>query len=67
MEKPQSIHPEMQLLISARAGVPTGDTLAEARAAWTAYSAALAQPRPTNMEVHDRAVPSGDHQVPVRI
>lgn len=67
MENPQSIHPEMQLLISARASVPTGETLAEARAAWTAYSAALAQPRPANMEVHDRAIPLGDHEVPVRI
>jgi acetyl esterase len=62
-----SIHPEMQLLMSAREAVPAGQTLEQARAAWSAYSAALAHPHPTDMEVQDRMIPTGEIEVPVRI
>ena len=64
---PQAIHPEMQLLMSARKPAPAGQTLEQARAAWAAYSAALSQPHPANMQVHDRTIASGDIDVPVRI
>ncbi len=64
---PQAIHPEMQLLMSARKPAPAGQTLAQARAAWADYSATLSQPHPASMEVSDRRITSGDIEVPVRI
>ena len=57
----------MQLLMSAREAAPGGETLDQARAAWTAYSAALAHPRPVDMEVQDRTIPSNGIDVPARI
>jgi acetyl esterase len=61
------IHPEMQAMIDARGPVPATQTLASARDAWNAYSAALSEPYPDGMDVSDREVPVGDLRVPVRI
>jgi acetyl esterase len=67
MSDAQAIHPEMQALVAARKPAPAGETVAQARAAWTLYSAALAQPRPAGMAVYDRAIPAGDRDVAVRV
>tara|TARA_B100000676_G_scaffold301100_1_gene347778 strand:- start:12384 stop:13322 length:939 start_codon:yes stop_codon:yes gene_type:complete len=62
------MHPDMTILTDARdAAGPKGDTAEEQRRFWTAYTAALNEPAPANMEVWDEAVPMGDHAVPVRL
>jgi acetyl esterase len=60
-------HPDMQALIDARAGLPAAGNIAEERANWTAYSAALAEPPPANMVVRDTHFPTPERDVPVRI
>ena len=67
MSDVQAIHPEMQALMAARKPAPAGETVEQARAAWTLYSAALAQPHPAGMAVYDRTIPSDDRDVAVRV
>ncbi|MEE2980375.1 MAG: alpha/beta hydrolase [Pseudomonadota bacterium] len=63
-----TIHPDMQVLMDARAAAgEKGYEAAGARRFWTAYTGALSQPCPPDMAVHDTVVPTPDYQVPVRI
>ena len=63
-----TIHPDMQVLIDARAAAGEKGYDAEgARRFWTAYTGTLSQPCPPDMEVRDAVVPTPDNQVPVRI
>ena len=63
-----TMHPDMQVLIDARAAAgEKGDDADGARRFWTAYTGALSQPCPPDMEMRDAVVPTPDHQVPVRI
>lgn len=62
-----TLHPDMKIIQDAQKGAYGGKTLAEQRAAWSAYTAALAAPRPADMAVHDTAIPVPGHPVPVRV
>ena len=63
-----AMHPDMTILTDARdAAGPKGETAAEQRAFWTAYTGALNDPAPADMTVWDETVPTADHKVPVRI
>ena len=63
-----TMHPDMQVLLDARAAAgDKGDEAAGARRFWTAYTNALAQPHPDDMAVHDAAAPSADGDVPLRV
>ena len=55
---PDSIemHPEMQILIDAKADLPAAKTVAEMRAGWTMYSGRMRCPHPAEMKVEDRDV-----------
>ena len=62
------MHPDMQHLLDARdAAGGKGETTAEQRRFWTAYTEALNRPAPADMAIHDATVPTADHVVPVRV
>ena len=63
----KTLHPDMRVLIEARAAAGTPVTIDEQRAAWTAYSGALSQPYPVDMDVADRELALGRGAVPVRV
>lgn len=60
-------HPDMQVLIEAQKIAYGGTTIEEQRKAWSAYTRKLAIPRPPGMNIRDIAIPTPDHEVPVRI
>jgi acetyl esterase len=63
-----SIHPDMQVLMDARAAAgEKGYEAAGARRFWTAYTNALGQPCPDDMAVRNATVATPDYPVPVRI
>jgi acetyl esterase len=63
-----TMHPDMQVLIDARAAAgEKGYDADGARRFWTAYTGALNQPCPSDMALRDAVIPTPDHQVPVRI
>ena len=61
------IHPEMQVLIDAKAAMPPATTLDEMRNQWSSYVSETRQPYPEGMAVGDRAIPGPGGDVPVRI
>ncbi len=69
MSLPEHLHPDMQILLSARESVtrPGEKTVENVRAFWERYSQAIANPRPDTIETEDRAVSAADHDIPVRI
>ncbi|MGE0419809.1 MAG: alpha/beta hydrolase [Acetobacteraceae bacterium] len=60
-------HADMNVLIEAQKQAYGGTTIAEQRAAWSAYTASIAPPRPPGLLVRDTVIPMRDHNVPVRI
>ena len=63
----RDVHPDMRILQEAQKIAYGGTDIASVRAAWTAYTASLAAPRPAYLAVEDRIVPTPHHDVPVRI
>jgi len=63
----QTLHPDMPAIQEAQKLAYTGTTIAEQRAAWSAYTAALAAPRAAGLSVEDRVLTTLGHAVPVRI
>jgi len=61
------LHPEMKLLIDAKADLPVPQTLEEMRAGWNVYSKRLSQPHPSDMAVEDRGVAGKGGTIPVRV
>lgn len=61
------LHPEMQILIDAKAGLPDPTTVEEMRAGWQAYSDRMRSPYPETMHVENRAVDGKGGAIPVRI
>lgn len=61
------LHPEMQILIDAKAGLPPAETVEEMRAGWNAYAARMRRPYPAGMAVADRRVEGKGGAIPVRI
>jgi len=61
------LHPEMQILIDAKAGLPPAETVEEMRAGWNAYAEHMRQPHPAGMRVADRHVEGKGGAIPVRI
>ena len=61
------LHPEMRVLIEAKAALPPATTIEEMRAGWAAYAAANRHPYPDGMKVEDRAIPRAGGSVPVRV
>lgn len=72
MNRP-TIHPDMQVIMDASArtteqlGPRNGDDVAAARQWWTIYTQVLSQPRPDDLQVVDRSVPSEEGDVMVRV
>jgi acetyl esterase len=62
------IHPDMQVLISAKSANPAGSTVAEMRDAWSRYSAMSSRPSPAGIQTEDaQATPTdGGAAIPVR-
>lgn len=61
------LHPEMKLLIDAKADLPVPKTVEEMRAGWNVYSKRLSRPHPADMVVQDRGVAGKGATIPVRI
>ena len=61
------IHPDLLPLLLARRGITPGRTVAEKREVWRRYSAAIAEPAPADMAIHDRPIPVGGREVQVRV
>ena len=61
------IHPDMQLLLTAREGLPPAQTIEQERANWTRYASALSMPPPADMSVEDRVLDAAHRPVEVRI
>lgn len=61
------LHPDMRVLTEANAALPKAETIPEIRRNWSDYARANSRPYPKGMEVTDRAVPTADGGVPVRI
>ena len=61
------IHPEMQVLIDAKAALPPATTLEEMRDQWSSYVDQTRQPYPDGMVVGDRAIPGPGGDIPVRL
>ncbi len=55
---PQPLHPDMDVIREAQKFASTGTTIAEQRAAWSAYAAAFAVPHPTGLRIEDRVLPT---------
>lgn len=67
MPKPP-MHPDMQHLLAARDATGIrGDSVEDKRRFWTAYTSALNEPHPADMEVWDEVVECAEHNVPVRL
>lgn len=60
-------HPDMNVLIEAQKKAYGGTTIAEQRAAWSAYTRSIAPPRPPGLIVRDTVIPTRGCDVPVRI
>lgn len=67
MRDESEIHPDMKPLLAARVLMAPAKTPEEKRANWTRYTNAIAIPRPAHIVTEDRAIPTPDHEVPVRI
>ena len=67
MSNDAEIHPEMQVLIEAKAALPAATTLEEMRNQWTSYVSETRQPYPDGMAVEDRAIAGPGGDVPVRV
>lgn len=63
----KTLHPDMKVMLDARAGAGPAVTIAEQRTAWTAYSQALSQPHPEDMKVEDRDLSLSHGIVTVRV
>lgn len=64
------VHPEMQILIEAKAGISPGSSIEEMRSVWHEYAARTHRPYPAGMQVEDRfmsAAPDADCDIPVRV
>jgi len=61
------LHPEMQILINAKADLPPAETIEEMRAGWNAYAAKMRHPYPDGMAVEDRHVDGKGGPIPVRV
>jgi len=62
------LHPDMQVLLDARdAAGPKGETPAEQRQFWFAYTRPISRPAPPEIAVCDEIVATDDHPAPVRI
>jgi len=62
-----AMHPEMQILIDAKADLPVPQTIEEMRAGWNTYSARMRRPHPDDMEVENRGVAGKGGTVPIRV
>lgn len=62
-----AIHPEMQILVDSKAGLPPATTLEEMRAGWNLYSARMRRPHPEDMKVTDGSVAGKGGAVPIRV
>ena len=60
------LHPEMKLLIDAKADLPVPQTVEEMRAGWNVYSKRLSHPHPSDMAVENRSVNGKGGMIPVR-
>lgn len=67
MDTAFDIHPDMQTLIEELSGMPSSPTLAEERAAWTAFCISVARPRPAHIAVEDGLVQGRDAKIPIRL
>ena len=63
---PLKVHPEMRILIEAKAGLAL-DTIEQMRASWDQYVAATRRAYPPGMEVEDRTVPGPGGAIPIRV
>ncbi|MEM9683867.1 MAG: alpha/beta hydrolase, partial [Pseudomonadota bacterium] len=61
------LHPEMQVLIDAKADLAPAETVEQMRADWNTYSGRLREPHPSDMTVEDRQVDGKDVSVPIRV
>jgi acetyl esterase len=61
------LHPDMQVLLGARKGLPQPKTVAEQRDQWSRYASTLSRPHPATLVVRDEVAPTPDRGVPVRI
>ncbi len=61
------LHPDMQVLIDAREGLPTAHTVAQERANWSTYTNRLSEPCPTDMRIDDAVFTTPQRDVGVRI
>lgn len=62
-----TLHPDMAVITEAQKHAYSGTTIAEQRAAWGRYTAAIAKPPPADMVVDDRVIVVPGHDVPVRV
>jgi acetyl esterase len=61
------LHPEMQILIDAKADLPEPTTIEAMRAGWITYSARMRSPHPDTMTVDDRGVDGKGGKIPIRV
>lgn len=61
------LHPDMQVLIDAREGLPPANTLAQERKNWSTYTARLNEPCPTDMRIEDAVFATPQRDIGVRI
>jgi acetyl esterase len=61
------LHPEMQVLIDAKADLPVPTTVEEMRDGWNVYSRRMSEPHPADMAVEDRGVEGKGGTVPIRV
>ncbi|MPY75045.1 MAG: alpha/beta hydrolase fold domain-containing protein [Alphaproteobacteria bacterium] len=62
-----AMHPEMQVLVDSKAGLPPATTLEEMRAGWNLYSVRMRRPHPEDMTVADDKVAGKGGAIPIRI
>lgn len=60
------LHPDMQVIVKAREGLPTPSSIDDERRNWSTYSARLTEPPPKDMQVDDLQIPTVDGRVGVR-
>ena len=64
------VHPEMNILIEAKAGLPPMDTIEQMRESWHQWAAATRRPYPPDMRVDDRNIPvtgTPERTIPIRV
>lgn len=61
------LHPEMQVLIDAKADLAPAETVEQMRADWNTYSARLREPHPADMKVEDRRIDGKGGDIPIRV